>query len=235
MAPLVKVANLKQVIGRKNVLDGLSFELSGGECLGLFGPRGAGKTTLLHILAGIDRFKSGSVEITGCDIGKCETFKKQLGLVTQERSLFKDLNAYENLEFISVLKDAGKGNIPELIKRFELDSILGEPADTLDAGIYQRLSMACALLNEPLLLIADDLINDIDPYSKRIVLNELNRFISGGGSCIWGFSRVEFCSLTSRVGWLENGLVTLYSPREAQELWESRIRLIEQQSGESDA
>lgn len=235
MAPLVKVANLKQVIGRKNVLDGLSFELSGGECLGLFGPRGAGKTTLLHILAGIDRFKSGSVEITGCDIRKCETFKKQLGLVTQERSLFKDLNAYENLEFISVLKDAGKGNIPELIKRFELDSILGEPADTLDAGIYQRLSMACALLNEPLLLIADDLINDIDPYSKRIVLNELNRFISGGGSCIWGFSRVEFCSLTSRVGWLENGLVTLYSPREAQELWESRIRLIEQQSGESDA
>lgn len=235
MAPLVKVTNLIQVIGRKNVLDGISFELSAGECLGLFGARGAGKTTLLHILAGIDRFKSGSVEITGCDIRKSEAFKKQLGLVTQERSLFGDLNAYENLEFISVLKGAGKGCIPELIKRFELDSILGEPAGRLDAGIYQRLSMACALLNKPRLLIADDLINDIDPYSRHIVLKELNRFISDGGACIWSFSRVEFCSLTSRVGWLENGLVTLYSPREAQEIWESRIRLIEQQSGDSDA
>ncbi|MFX4262650.1 ATP-binding cassette domain-containing protein [Pelotomaculum propionicicum] len=235
MVPLVKVTDLKQVISRKNVLDGLSFEVSAGECFGLFGARGAGKTTLLHILAGIDRFISGSVEITGCDIRKSEAFKKQLGLVTQERSLFRDLNVYENLEFISVLKDAGKGDIPDLIKRFELDNILGEPAGTLDAGIYQRLSMACALLNKPRLLIADDLINDIDPYSRRIILKELNSFISAGGACIWSFSRVEFCSLTSRVGWLENGLVALYSPREAEELWDSRIRIIELQSGESDA
>jgi ABC-2 type transport system ATP-binding protein len=79
MAPLVKVTNLKQVIGRKNVLDCLSFELSDGGCLGLFGARGAGKTTLLHILAGIDRFKSGSVEITGCDIRKSEAFKSSWG------------------------------------------------------------------------------------------------------------------------------------------------------------
>lgn len=235
MPPLVKVNGLKQTIGRQNVLDGLSFELSGGECLGLFGARGAGKTTLLHILAGIDRFKSGSVEIMGCDIRKSESFKKQLGLITQERSLFRDLKAYENLEFISLLKDTGTGNIPDLIKRFELNGILGEPAGKLNAGIYQRLSMACALLNSPQLLIADDLINDIEPYSRRIILRELNSFISGGGACIWSFSRVEFCPLTSRIGWLENGLMALYSPLDAQELWESRIRLIEQQSGESDA
>ena len=235
MTPLIRVNDLTQKIGPKNVLDKLSFELFSGECLGLFGVRGAGKTTLLHILAGIDRFKAGSVEVLGCDIRKSEVFKKQLGLVTQEQSLFRDLNVHENLEFISVLKNAGRENIPGLVKRFELQDCLGEMVGTLDAGIYQRLSLACALLNTPRLLIADDLINDIDPYSRRLILKELARFINSGGACIWGFSRIEFCAATSRVGWLENGLLTLHSPQEAEELWDNRLRLIEQQSGEKDA
>lgn len=234
MTPLIRVNSLTQKIGPKNVLDGLSFELFSGECLGLFGVRGAGKTTLLHILAGIDRFRSGSVEILGCDIRKSEVFKKQLGLVTQEQSLFRDLKVYENLEFISVLKNTGRENIPDIIQRFELLKYLGEQVSTLDAGIYQRLSLACAFINTPRLLIADDLINDIDPYSRHLILKELTRFITSGGSCIWGFSRIEFCVATNRVGWLENGLLTLYSPQEAQELWDNRLRLIEQQSGEKD-
>jgi ABC-2 type transport system ATP-binding protein len=240
MTPLIKVNGLKQTIGKHNILDNLSFELFSGECLGLFGVRGAGKTTLLHILAGIDRFKSGSVEVLGCDIRKSEVFKKQLGLVTQEQSLFRDLNVHENLDFISVLKNSGRENITGLVKRFELLKYLREPVGTLDAGIYQRLSLACALLNNPRLLIADDLINDIDPYSRHLILKELTGFITSGGACIWGFSRVEFCAATSRVGWLENGLLTLYSPQEAQALWDNRLRLIEQQSieqqsGEKDA
>ncbi len=235
MTPLIRVNDLTQQIGPKNVLDKLSFELFSGECLGLFGVRGAGKTTLLHILAGIDRFKSGSVEVLGFDIRKSEVFKKQLGLVTQEQSLFRDLKVYENLEFISVLKNTGRENISGLVKRFELLKYLREPVGTLDAGIYQRLSLACALLNTPRLLIADDLINDIDPYSRRLILKELTRFITSGGACIWGFSRIEFCAATSRVGWLENGLLTLCSPQEAQEVWDNRLRLIEQQSGEKDA
>ncbi|MBP7332835.1 MAG: putative ABC transporter ATP-binding protein YbhF [Firmicutes bacterium ADurb.Bin373] len=235
MTPLINVKDLKQTIGKQKILNGLSFMLSAGECLGLFGGRGAGKTTLLHILAGIDRFKSGSVEILGCDIRKSEAFKKRLGLITQERSLFRDLRAYENLEFIAVLKGAGTENITALVKRFELNNILGEPVNTLDAGVYQRLSMACALLNKPRILLADDLINDIDPRSQHIILRELNSFISGGGSCIWSFSRIEFCRATGKVGWLENGTLSLYSPQEAQELWDSRLRLIEQQSGENDA
>lgn len=235
MTPLIKVDGLTQEIGRQKVLDGLSFELFGGECLGLFGPRGAGKTTLLHILAGVDRFKAGSVEILGCDARVSEAYKQQLGLVTQERSLFRDLKVYENLEFISVLKNAGGGNLPGLVNRFELQEVLGEPVGRLHAGFYQRLSLACALLNSPRLLIADDLINDIDPYSQRIILKELNSFIAGGGACIWGFSRIEFCAAASRVGWLESGLLTLYSPQEAQELWENRLRLFDEQSGENDA
>lgn len=235
MAPVIKVKDLTQRIGKKTILDGVSLEVYSGECFGLFGAGGAGKTTLLHILAGIDRFKSGSVEVLGRDVRKSEVFKKELGLVTQKRSLFKDLNAYENLEFISALKNTGRENISEAVNRFELKDFLSETVDTLNDGIYQRLSLACAFLNAPRLLIADDLIHDIDPYSRHLILKELTKFIASGGACVWAFSRVEYCAAANRIGWLENGLLTMYSPQEAQELWDSRLRLIEQQSGEKDA
>ncbi|HOV79182.1 MAG TPA: ABC transporter ATP-binding protein [Bacillota bacterium] len=234
MAPVIRVKDLTQGNGQKNILDGLSFEVYGGECFGLFGVRGAGKTALLHILAGIDRFKSGSVEILGCDIRKSEAFKRRLGLVTQERSLFRDLNVYENLEFISVLKNTEKENVLAAVKRFELEDFLGEPVGTLDAGIYQRLSLACALLNMPRLLIADDLISDVDTYSRHVISRELKTFLSGGGTCVWGFSRIEFCAEMNRIGWLENGSLTLYTPRDASEQWDSRLRSPERQNGDDD-
>ncbi|NLJ75750.1 MAG: ABC transporter ATP-binding protein [Peptococcaceae bacterium] len=239
MTPLIKVEDLKQTAGKQIILNSLSFQVSGGECLGLFGARGAGKTTLLHILAGVNRFKSGRVEILGCDIKKNGAYKKQMGLITQKQSLFKDLRAYENLDFIAALKGADKNNIPDLVQRLALHDILGEPVAKLDAGVYQRLSMACALLNEPRVLIADDLINNIDPFSQSIIHRELDSFLEGGGACVWGFSRIEFCRYTSKVGWLEKGTLTPYSPQAVLEEWDRRWHHIaqqkEQQSGESHA
>lgn len=234
MAPLIKVEDLKQTVGKQIILNSLSFQISSGECLGLFGARGVGKTTLLHILAGVNRFKSGRVEILGYDIKKNGAHKKQMGLITQKPSLFKDLRAYENLDFIAALKGADQHNIADLVQRFVLHDILREPVNKLDAGVYQRLSMACALLNEPQILIADDLINDIDPFSQSIIRRELNSFLISGGTCIWGFSRIEFCRCTSRVGWLEKGTLTFYTPQEAQTEWDRRWHHIAQQNEQQD-
>lgn len=235
MEAVISVKDLVQKIGKKTVLNGLSFEVFSGECFGLFGTRGTGKTSLLHILAGIDRFKSGSVEVLGNDIRKGERFKAHLGLVTQERSLFGDLKVYENLDFIGVLKNADKKNIPPLVERFDLKAFLNDPVSTLEAGVYQRVSMACALLNTPKLLLADQLIDDLDLYSRQVILRELAAFLSGGGACVWGFSRVELCPQMSRMAWLENGKLTCFQPQEFAEQWEGRMKALAAQSGEADA
>ncbi|MEN6391707.1 MAG: ABC transporter ATP-binding protein [Syntrophomonas sp.] len=217
---LMTVTGLSQKRGRREVIKNLSFTLLKNECLGIFGLRGSGKTTLLHTLAGIDRVSSGKVEILGHDIKKSTGFKKSLGLVTQEPSLFKDLKVLENLDYIAVLKGCGPRNITPLVERLELGEFLQKPVTNLDLGVYQRLSLACALVNDPEILIADELIRDIDLYSHHLIIREMERFLGSGRSCIWGFSNIEDAERMSRIVWLEAGLNEIYEPEAALAKWD---------------
>lgn len=221
--PLLRVASLCQRIGRRDVLKNLSFEVFPGECFGVFGFAGSGKTALIHILAGIDRFTSGYVEVLGHDIRKSEGFKRYTGLVTQRPSLFLELTAGENLDFIAALKNARREAIPPLVEQLGLKDYLKTPVSRLDPGVYQRLSLACALLNEPRLLLADELITGFDLESRRIILDTLRDYLGRGGTCVWAFSDMGFADLMSRVGWLENGGIAVCSPAEAKERWNELV------------
>jgi ABC-2 type transport system ATP-binding protein len=232
MDPIIKVNKLSQKIGRKMLLKEISFEVLPGECFGVFGTRGTGKTSLLHILAGVDRFTSGQVEVLGSNIRKTEKFKHDLGLVTQERSLFPDLTVAENLDFIAALKKASKADVCEMIERYELNELLAEPVTVLDTmGVFQRLSLACAMLNSPKLLIADEIIKDIDLYSRNLILRELQQFQAEGGTCVYAFSNIAFCGYMSKVGWLESGEMTLFEPEAAQAEWNRQEKFYTEQSG----
>jgi len=221
-ATVIKVTDLVQKIGPRTVLDGLNFTVARGECFGVSGAGGSGKSTLLHILAGIDRFSSGTVEVFGCNASKNEAFKRYTGLVTQERSLFQDLNAGENLDYIAVLKNAPRENIPGLARRLELEQILNTPVDTLEDGAYQCLALACALLNEPKLLIVDEPAYNIDRHSRQLIMKELSAFLSAGGTCVWGFGAGEPALLDrmTGVGRLEGGRMTVYPPEKVRRIWE---------------
>jgi len=226
MEAVIKVSNLVQGKGQRLVLNGIDFEVMPGECFGVFGTRGAGKTSLLHILAGIDSFRSGEVTVLGCNVRTNESFKASLGLVTQARSLFLDLTAYENLDFFAALKNAPRSRIDQVSRSLALDECLDTPVGSLDAGLFQRLSLACALLNAPQMLIADELIKDIDLDSRQILLTALGNFLSGGGTCVWGFSDIGCCPHMSRVGWLEEETLSILSPEQAAREWERRLRQV---------
>jgi len=217
--PVVEVENLFQKIGRQDIINGISFSIAAGKCMGIFGMRGTGKTTLLHIIAGIDRFTSGRVKVMGMDIKKNKAFKKHIGLVTQAKSLFKDLKVGENLDFMTVLKSADKQNIKMLIAKFELEAYLNCPVASLDYGVYQRLALACALLNSPRLLILDEPVKDIDLYSRYVLIREIKEFLQNGGRCICGISNIELCEYMDQVGWLEKGIITIYTPEAAVDNW----------------
>jgi ABC-2 type transport system ATP-binding protein len=232
MEPVIKVKDLVQKSRKKVIFNGLNLEVFRGELFGLFGPRGAGKTTLLHILAGIERFSSGHVEVFGQDIRRGEGFKKNLGLVTQQPSLFEDLNAAENLDFIATLKGCSTASAADLIRSLHLQDFLNEPLHNLKPGPYQRLALACALLNKPSLLIADELINCLDPFSNAVIAKELSVFLAGGGTCIWAFNNISLCTSMNRVGWLEDGKLSIYQPEEACRVWDQQLLQSNHKPGE---
>lgn len=230
MKSIIKVKNLVQKIGRRILLNELCFDVMLGESFGIFGLRGAGKTTLLHILAGIDRFKSGQVEVLGYNIRKSDKFKRDMGLVTQEKSLFLDMTVGENLDFMAALKKASRSDVYQMIERYALKDLLAEPVTLLTMGSFQRLSLACAMLNRPKLLIADEIIKDFDLYSRNLILRELRQFLAEGGTCVFGFSNIDFCEQLSKVGWLENGQLKVYEPEAARAEWHRQVKLHAEQS-----
>ena len=234
MQPVINVCDVVQVINKKTILQGISLTVQAGEIFGIFGTRGTGKTTLLHLVAGIDKFKSGSVEILGMDIRKCDAYKKHLGLVTQERSLFQELRVVENLDFIATLRGGSKETMEKLVERLELKKLLREPVATLDNGLYQRVALACALLNDPKLLIADELIKDIDFYSRKLIIQTVRQFLKAGGTFLCGFSNMDYTAQLDRVGWLSDGQLTFYQPAEAVAEWQRQLAELNRQSGELD-
>lgn len=221
MKPILSVNHLVQKRGRKTLLKDITFDVFPGERFGVFGTRGTGKTALLHILAGVDRFTSGQVEILDFNVQKTEKYKQNLGLVTQERSLFHDMSVAENLDFMAVLKKASHDDIQEMITRFELKNSLSFPLADLDSvGVFQRLSLACAMLNHPRIIILDDVVKDIDSGSRKIILRELDRFQAEGGTSIWSFSDIHDWDLMNRVGCLAEGNMTIHTPESAHEKWD---------------
>ncbi|MGI6433997.1 MAG: ATP-binding cassette domain-containing protein [Syntrophomonadaceae bacterium] len=230
---VIAVKGLMQVISKQTVLENLDLKVQKGEWVGIFGSRGSGKSTLLHILAGIDRFKSGQVEILGGDPGKTPDLKKRIGLVTQRPSLFRDLTTGENLEFIAALKDASQLDIKRVVHEYQLEPYLKKAVMALDAGVYQRASLACALLNAPELLILDEIIKDIDLYSRHLILNRLGEFKKQGNTLVSGFSNIELHEHMDRVGWLENREIIMLQPEAACAKWHSLNRSMARSMGNS--
>ncbi|NLO90126.1 MAG: ABC transporter ATP-binding protein [Clostridia bacterium] len=232
--PVVKVKDLVQRIGKKEILKGISFEVASGEFYGIFGHGGSGKTTLLHIIAGIERFTGGMVEVLGFNVRKSEKFKKYQGIVTQQPSLFRELRAGENIDFIGALKGVDMKGAADLVERLGLKEHLKERTSALDAGVYKRLSLACALLGPPKLLLLDEPFSGIDLESQRLMLKEVRNFVDGGGTCIGCFSGIEVCAAVSSCGWLKDGTFTPMDPSALREKWEEEVtKLYEKRDGEN--
>ena len=232
MQPVIKAHDVVQVLNKKTVLKGIDLEVPGGDALGIFGTRGTGKTTLLHLLAGIDHFHSGKVEILGMDIQKGNAYKKYLGLVTQERSLFQELKVAENLDFIATLRGGSRAGLGQLVESLELHPLLKEPVSTLEDGAYQRVALACALLGDPKILLADELIRDIDFYSQGLLLKTVRQFLKEGGTFVCGFSQMDYAGQLNRIAWLTDGQLTFYCPEEAVKEWQRQFQEINRQSGD---
>ncbi|MEN6351322.1 MAG: ATP-binding cassette domain-containing protein [Syntrophomonas sp.] len=231
---VISICGLVQKVGKNTILNGIDLELYRGECLGIFGLRGTGKTTLLHAAAGVDRIKAGTIEILGQQAGKSQAYKTKMGLVTQAPSLFGDLNVAENLDLFCTIKRVPPERIEKSINRLQLEDYLRETPAGLKVGVYQRLALGCALLNSPEILIIDEIIRDIDLESRRIILEVLDDYLKQGNSCLCGFSNMEYVHYMDRVAWLDDGKIRLYSPDEAESLWQSQYTVVPRNRGEHD-
>ena len=159
-----------------------SLQLSPG-VLGLLGPNGAGKSTLMRILATITLPSEGQVTWNGQDISKHpDVLRQVLGYLPQDFGVYPNLTAVEFLEYLAAIKGldgaAARRRIDELLQLVNLADVARKPVGGYSGGMRQRVGIAQALLNDPLLLIVDEPTAGLDP-EERVRFRSLIAELSG--------------------------------------------------------
>jgi heme exporter protein A len=171
--PAVSVAALRRAFGERLALDGVGFELAGGETLLVLGPNGAGKTTLLRILATLLRPSGGEVRALGCALpGEAWKLRGRIGFLGHEPLLYRDLSGRENLRFHArlhgIVGPAAEARIDELLAVAGMERRADERVTELSAGMRQRLAICRCVLHEPELLLLDEVDSNLDAEGREM-------------------------------------------------------------------
>ncbi len=162
-APAIEARDLVKTFGSIRAVDGVSIELRPGRIYGLLGPNGSGKTTLIRLLVGLARPTSGEARLLGHRMPSRELLAR-VGYMTQADGIYPELSVWENVRFFAGLYGSfDRARLVETLHVVELADRVDTPALQLSGGLRRRLSLACALVHRPPILVLDEPTVGIDP------------------------------------------------------------------------
>ncbi|MEG0913264.1 MAG: ABC transporter ATP-binding protein [Oscillospiraceae bacterium] len=181
---MFQVKNVTKKYGKLIANSNISLEVRDGQIAILLGPNGAGKSTLIKCIAGLLRF-DGSIEINGFANKSIEA-KRMLGYIPELPAVYDLLTVGEHLEFIARAYRLDKDWTDfgtELLTRFELMEKKNSLAKELSKGMQQKLSVCCALLHKPNVLVFDEPMIGLDPHAIK-EMKELFRQLRADGCSV---------------------------------------------------
>jgi putative ABC transport system ATP-binding protein len=175
-----------------HALDGVDVEIGERHFVAVMGPSGSGKSTLMHVLAGLDRPTSGTVQIAGTEVTKLDDKaltvlrRDKVGFIFQAFNLLPVLTAEENI--LLPLSIAGRSPDREWVDRL-IDTVglrdrLTHRPSELSGGQQQRVAVARALASRPAVIFADEPTGNLDSTSSREVLELLRRAVDEFGQTV---------------------------------------------------
>jgi ABC-2 type transport system ATP-binding protein len=195
--------------GKLTAVDDISFSVAEGEILGFLGPNGAGKSTTIKILTGQLPPRSGKVAILGADLQKnSPDIQARLGVCFEEKNLYLNMTAVENLSFFADLFGIKNADIEGLLHRVGLGDRAGDRVKNYSKGMQQRLMVARSLVNSPKVLFLDEPTDGLDPLSsqaiREIIKDEARR---GAAVFLTTHDMHEADELSDRVVFLNEGRI----------------------------
>lgn len=208
---ILQAANLFKSFGTRKVLRGLNQTLEPGEIVALIGENGAGKSTLLRILAALTKPDAGRINLDGVSIHQDPIHaKKQIGAVLHAPMVYGSLTGKENLRFFSKIFNVS--NAEERIAQVLLEVNLTARADDLvrnySRGMLQRLSIARAMLHDPMIFLMDEPLTGLDDDSILRLAQYLKKSAQQGKSVLFATHDLDrACEIATRVDVLHQGTI----------------------------
>ena len=225
---VIRADNLRKSFGTVTAVDNVSFVVEGGHIFGFLGPNGAGKTTTIRMLTGVLTPDAGSVRIRGIDIHENPfDAKLQMGVIPENGTVYSDLTAEQNLlwtaKFYGMDRDSRNQRAEELLSRMGLTERRSDFVRTFSKGMRQRLSIACAIIHSPPVLLLDEPTTGLDVYSRRLVIDTIRHMNEKGSTILLTTHNIEEANtLCTDIGIINRGkIVASGSPEKLKKTFDT--------------
>jgi ABC-2 type transport system ATP-binding protein len=181
---------LTKMFGHFTAVDGLNLDVGQGELFGLLGPNGAGKTTVVRMLCTLIEPTRGTAVVSGHDIREeADLVRREIGVVSEGVSLYKDLTIEENLRLFSTLYELPRRKaderIRELMEMFAFREKAKRLVGALSTGWNKKAMICAALLHDPKVLFLDEVTSGLDPQSAIALQDFTKKLCEQGVTVIW--------------------------------------------------
>lgn len=213
---MIKVTNLQQSFGTKNVLDSIHLDIHANEICALVGRNGAGKSTFINSLLGLLPVKQGEILINGMAVNKKnEEWKKAIAYLPEKFMLYPMLTGLENMTFFAeaVTKTANQERIEQVLRSVSLWDDRHEQVKKYSKGMLQRLGLAITLYQDSSLLILDEPTSGIDPLGRKEILEVLGS-LQDKTILLSSHHLDEIKQICTHVAYLDNGKMEKFTVEE---------------------
>ncbi len=214
---MIELENIAKIydIGEVKVtaLDNISFRCEKGEAVSIMGPSGSGKSTLMNILGCLDRPTSGSYRLEGQDVSSLNDNElavirnRKLGFVFQSYNLLPKMTALENVELPMVYGGQGhrRERALEALESVGIGNRAHHRPSELSGGEQQRVAIARCLINNPLIILADEPTGNLDTHSSQNIMAVLREQSKKGITIIVVTHEEDIAAYTQRTIYLRDG------------------------------
>ncbi|WOO87404.1 ABC transporter ATP-binding protein [Mollicutes bacterium LVI A0039] len=204
MKNVVEFKNVHKSYGKKKVLNDISFNIEQGTIVCLQGANGAGKTTIIKIICDMLKVDGGKVLFNGST-----KLIDDIGYMSQHFSLYKNMTVKENMHFFARIYNLDFVMVDSQIKRFGLEEYVDYKLKNLSGGWKQKVSLACATLHNPKLLILDEPTAGVDPVSRKEIWDIISQFTTDGMSILVTTHNIDEIFKSDKVVFINNGKIVL--------------------------
>ena len=184
----VDISNLDIGYNKQTILSDINLQIPQGECWAIIGPSGSGKTTLFKTITTLIKPLKGNLKLLNLDIdhkSNIDQLRGKIGYIPQNLGLISNLNVKENIlagaigrlsifqSIFGIFPEDEHINTLEIMEQLKIDHLANKDIRLISGGEKRRVAIARSLLHNPQLLVADELLSELDPLTVKLVMNQI--------------------------------------------------------------